>query len=175
MAAVPSELRVPKHAVLVEVALEGRAPQLVELYLAEQRPNDFRAEDVSDLFDGPAPFLPARDVAEAETVVLRKDAIVWVAFPTSLLADGRADDLADGLAADLYDERHVVRVELRGGAGLDGEFLYSPPEGHNRVVDHLNHSGRFVKLWCNERLYLVNAAFIVRVVESGKGGVSGKD
>lgn len=153
MSAVPSELRVPKNAVTVELALEGRAPRPVEMYLGLQRPHDFHAEDVSDLFDGPAAFLPARDVGEGEVVVVRKDAVVWVAFPASPEAD------------ELYDERHDVSVELRGGARLDGELLYSPPEGHGRVVDHLNQTGRFVRLWAGERLYLVNAAYIVRVVE----------
>jgi hypothetical protein len=156
MTAVSSELRVPKHPVTVELALDGRAPRTVEIYLAEQRAHDFRAEDVSDLFDGPAPFLPARDLDESEIVVVRKDAIVWAAL--SPTPGGPGSD-------DLYDQRHAVRVELRGGAGLDGELLYSPPEGKCRVVDHLNQCGRFVTLWCGERLYLVNAAFIVRVVE----------
>jgi hypothetical protein len=155
MSLVPSELRVPKHAVTVELALEGRAPRPVEIYLAEHVANGFRAEDVSDLFDGPTPFLPARDVGENEVVVLRKEAVVWVAWAAGPDAD------------ELFDERRDVRIELRGGSGLDGELLYSPPEGHQRVVDHLNRAGRFVRLWAADRLYLVNAAFIVRVVERG--------
>jgi len=155
MSSAPSDLRVPKHAVTVELALEGRAPRVVEIYLAEQRPHDLRPEDVSDLFGEPPAFLPARDLSEGEFVVVRKEAVAWVAF------SGLDDE------GELFDARHDVRVELRGGGGLDGELLYSPPEGRGRVVDYLNQTGRFLRLWTPERLYLVNTAYIIRVIEKG--------
>jgi len=150
-----SDLRVPKLPVAVELALDGRAPRPVEIYLAEQRAHDPRPDDVADLFDEPTPFLPARDVGEGEVVVLRKEAVAWIALPVR-----RDDD-------ELYEARRDVRVELRGGGGLDGELLYSPPEGRSRVVDHLNGAGRFVRLFSGDRVYLVNTAYIVRVIEKG--------
>ena|SRR5215468_164022 len=155
MPPVSRDLRVPKHTVTVELALDGRAPRTVEIYLAEQRAHDFQAEDVADLFGEPTPFLPARDVAEAEVVVIRKEAVAWVALPIPAGTD------------ELFEERHDVRVELRGGGGLDGELLYSPPEGQGRVVDHLNGAGRFLRLWTADRLVLVNTQYIIRVIEKG--------
>jgi hypothetical protein len=154
MPPVSRDLRVPKHAVTVELALDGRAPRAVEIFLAEQRAHDFHAEDVTDLFAEPTPFLPARDIAEGELVVVRKEAIAWVALPIPP-------------TDELFEERHDVRVELRGGGGLDGELLYSPPEGKGRVVDHLNGAGRFLRLWTAERLVLVNTQYIIRVIEKG--------
>jgi hypothetical protein len=150
MSSASSDLRIPKQAVAVEVALDGEAPRGVELYLAAQRAHDPRPEDVRALLEAGAAFLPARDAAGA--FVLARDAIVWIAIAAG-------DDL------ELYDERHDVHLELRGGAALDGELLYSPPAGQGRVVDHLNGPERFVRLFTPERVYLVAKAHVVRVVE----------
>jgi hypothetical protein len=58
-----------------------------------------------------------------------------------------------------------VRVDLIGAEPLAGELLYFAPEQSTRLVDYLNEPGRFLRLWAKETLYLINKAFVLRVVE----------
>ena len=58
-----------------------------------------------------------------------------------------------------------MRVDLIGAAPLAGELLYSAPEQSTRLVDYVNEPGRFLRLWAKETLYLINKAFVMRVVE----------
>jgi hypothetical protein len=155
------DLRVPKRAVTVELALVARAACRVDLFVAEHHAHDFRPEDVLDLLEDPPAFLPAREITDdggGSWFVLNKDTVVWVA-----LHGGVRDE-------DLYDTRQDVGVELTSGTLLRGELLFSAPDGHNRLSDHLNGSGRFLRLWAPDRVYLVNKTYVLRVVELGEMG-----
>jgi hypothetical protein len=152
------ELRVPKQRVEVEVAFPSRAPETVEIFLAEHQARAFRRQDVLDLLEREHAFLPAQDKATGAWILFNKDAVLWVAIP---FAVGDAEAEAD----ELYDQRRVVRVELVGGATLEGEILYTAPAGHSRLADHLSLPGRFFRLWSEGRVTLVNKAFVLRVLE----------
>jgi hypothetical protein len=151
MPSATKDLRIPKRTVKVLLALDGHEPREAELFVAEQRPHDPRPEDVHGLLEEGGAFLPARDAGGA--FLFARAAVAWLGLP-----------LPD-LEGELFDEQHEVRVELEGGAVLDGELLYSPPEGRGRVVDHLNAPGRFLRLFGPDRLYLVDKAHVLRVVE----------
>jgi hypothetical protein len=85
-------------------------------------------------------------------MVVRRGAVAWVLLPK--------DD-----EVELFDHRKAVRVVLSTGETLDGSLLYSAPAEHARMVDHLNEPRRFLDLWRDERLCLVNKAYVVKLTE----------
>ncbi len=141
-------LRIPKEAFAVELALAGAVPRRVEVFLAEQRANEFRRQVVLDLLD--------------------KDALLWIGVPLAPFGSQAAAG-----EDELFEFRRPVRVDLIGGEPLEGELLYSAPEQSTRLVDYLNEPGRFLRLWAKETLYLINKAFVLRVIEIGTGADQG--
>jgi len=68
----------------------------------------------------------------------------------------------------LFDHQHFVEVELAHGTKLIGTLLDSAPANHARVGDHLNHSGRWLRLWTTDQHYLINVQQVVAVTELGE-------
>jgi hypothetical protein len=153
-------LRIPKEAFAVELALAGAVPRRVEVFLAEQRANEFRRQLVLDLLEQAQAFLPARDTSSGTREIFNKDALLWIGVPLAPFGSQAATG-----EDELFEFRRPVRVDLIGGEPLAGEVLYSAPEQSTRLVDYLNEPGRFLRLWSKETLYLINKAFVLRVVE----------
>ena len=154
-------LRVRKQNVPVELALPGSVPRPVEVFLSEHQAHQYRRQHVLDLLEQPAAFLPARDFASGVWEVFNKDALLWIKVP--LAPPGGDDEASD----ELFDFRKKVRVELFGGAPIDGDLLYSLPEPGTRINDYLNREGRCFRLWQPDHLFIVNKKFVLRVVETG--------
>jgi hypothetical protein len=152
-------LRVRKEPLEVELALAGATPRRVELYLAEHGSHGFSRQRVRELIEQSECFLPACDGATGGWESFNARAVVWIAL-------SRACADADGAAEELYDHRRLVRVEFERGEPLEGEILYSAPEGSARVVDVLNRRERYFRLWSGDRVYLVNKDSVLRVVEA---------
>jgi hypothetical protein len=153
-------LRIPKEAFAVELALAGAVPRRVEIFLAEQRANEFRRQVVLDLLEHVQAFLPARDAATGKWEIFNKDALLWIGVPLAPFGSQAAAG-----EEELFEFRRPVRVDLIGAEPLTGELLYSAPEQSTRLMDYLNEPGRFLRLWAKETLYLINKAFVLRVVE----------
>lgn len=153
-------LRIRKQAVSVELALAGDHPRTVEVFLAEQRANEFRRQDVLDLLENAEAFMPVHDIGTFEREIVNKDAVLWIGVP--LAPFGSEPDASQ----ELFDFRRRVRVELLGTGDLDGDLLYSAREESTRIVDYLNETGRFLRLWAKDRLYLINKTFVSRIVET---------
>ena len=153
-------LRIRKQAVAVDLTLAGGRPRRVEIYLAEHRENEFRRQDVLDLLENANAFLPVRDARSADREIINKDALLWIGV--SLAPFGSEPDAAE----ELFDFRRPVRVELPGTGSLEGDLLYSAREESTRIVDYLNETGRFLRLWSKDRLYLINKTFVSRIVET---------
>jgi hypothetical protein len=153
-------LRIPKEAFAVDLALAGAVPRRVEIFLAEQRADELRRQIVLDLLEHAQAFLPARDAATGKWEIFNKDALLWIGVPLAPFGSqaGAGED-------ELFEFRRPVRVDLIGAEPLGGELLYSAPEQSTRLVDYLNEPGRFVRLWSKETLFLINKAFVLRVVE----------
>lgn len=147
----------------MELALAGRPPRRVELFLAEQGPRGFVRQQVVDLVEQADSFLPACDVETGEWESFNSRAIVWIAM-------SRVSVEADGSADELFEYRKFVRIALSGGGSLEGEILFSAPDGGGRLVDYLNRHERFLRLWDGDRLYLVNKESMLRIVEDGPEG-----
>ena len=132
---------------------------------------------VVDLLEKEQAFVPTQSESDRTPQVFNKDSLLWIAVARSARAAAQAGDDEDAL----YEYRHEVRVELRGGDSLAGELLYTLPAEHARVVDYLNGPGRFLRLWTGERLYLINKGYVERVIEApldldaSHGGAEGKE
>ena len=153
-------LRISKKAVAVDLTLAGGQPRRVEIFLAEHRANEFRRQDVLDLLEHASAFLPVRDVMSSDQEIFNKDALLWIGVPLTPFGD------EPDVSEELFEFRRPVRVELLGIAALDGDLLYSAPQESTRVVDYLNETGRFLRLWAKDRLYLINKTFVLRIVET---------
>ena len=157
-------LRIRKEPFAVVLALAGASPRQAEIFLAEHKANEFRPQHVLDLLEQAQAFLPARDTATGERESFNKDALLWIGVP---LAPFGAEIAAGG--DELFEFRRTVRVDLIAAEPIEGEMLYSAPVESTRLVDYLNAPGRFLRLWAKERLYLVNKAFVLRVVDLAEG------
>jgi hypothetical protein len=148
------ELRLPTVAVPVRIAFVDTRELAAELFVIDL-PGRGRGELLDALahaLDAEAAFVPVR--VGGEVRLIAKRAIAWIA------ADR---DEAEG-ETTLYDRQHHVSIEIAGRA-LAGLLFDSSPADRPRVVDHLNASRRFVRLWTSDEHYLVNRDHIVQVAE----------
>jgi hypothetical protein len=157
----PAPLKIRKQAVAVELALAGGEPRRVEVFVAEHRDNEYRRQDVLDLLEHVQAFLPARDPATGRGEIFNKDALLWIALPLSPFGSEQESE-----AEELFEFRRPVRVDFHGGQSISGELLYSAPAESTRLVDYVNEPGRFLRLWTKDFLYLINKAFVLRLVET---------
>jgi len=159
------ELVVPTVAVPVHLALTGQPAAIAaELFVADV-PRNGRAQlldDLADMLESTSEFVPVR---VGRTVRLyAKHAIAWICVR-------RRDDVPSDYDGDpsevivLYDRQHRVAVELRSGGAIAGVLFDSSPSDHPRAVDHLNRSGRFVRLWTASEHYLIHNVEILHVTE----------
>lgn len=155
------QLKIRKQAVAVELAMASGEPRRVEVFVAEHRANEYRRQDVLDLLEHLQAFLPARDPATGRGEIFNKDALLWIALPLSPFGSGPED-----APEELFEFRRPVRLDLLGGQSVSGELLYSAPAESTRPVDYVNEPGRFVRLWTKDFLYLINKAFVLRLVET---------
>lgn len=156
-------LQVRKNRLEVELALPGRPPRRVALYLAEHGPRGFDRQKVLDLLEQVDCFLPACDLETGEWESLNARAVVWIGM-------SRRSVDAEQSADELFEHRRFVQLSLTGSGPLQGEILYSAPEGEARLVDYLNRRERFLQLWDGDRLFLVNKESVLRIVENGHEG-----
>ena len=161
--AEPRPLRVPKNPLEVELALQGARPRRVEIFLAEHGSHDFNRQKVLELLDEADSFLPVRDLETGRWESFNSRAIVWIGMSASSIG-------AEGSADELFEHRRSIRVELASGDWLHGEVLYSASDSGPRLVDHLNRSERYFRLWRGDRVLLVNKDRVLTVVENGHPG-----
>jgi hypothetical protein len=156
-------LCVRKDTVEVELALDGHPPRRVTLFLAEHGGHGFEHQTVLDLLEQVEPFLPARDVETGVWEAFNARAVVWIGMSRQAMDEEAAPD-------ELFEHRRRVRVSLAGGGSLEGEVLYSGPDGETRLVDYLNRRERIFRLWNGDRIFLVNKDSVVRIDENGHEG-----
>ena len=146
------DLRQPTRAVLVRIALVGQAATPAELFLPTTAASGTQLDDLIALVEADAPFVPCKWLDDVR--LLGKHAVAWIAVPR-----------VEAEATDLYDRQHHVEVQLLGGDKLTGTLLDSSPANHPRVVDHINGSAHFMRLWTADDHFLINKAQILQVTE----------
>ena len=158
------ELVVPTVAVPVHLALSGRPAIAAELFVADV-PRTGRAQlldDLAALLEDDSDFVPVR--VERRVRLYAKQAIAWICVRRRDEAPSDYDDEPSEVIV-LYDRQHRVAIELRSGGAIAGVLFDSSPSDRPRVVDHLNRSGRFVRLWTASEHYLIHTAEILHVTE----------
>jgi hypothetical protein len=156
-----SDLRVPKRRLTVEILLLGDDPRAVEIFLADYHAHAWRRQEVSDLLSQEQPFLPCREVQGSTVWLVNKEALVWVRVPAP--SAGPASPEALFLEADEY--RQSVQIQLAGNRFLTGELRFRAPAQEARVLDHLNSPERYLSLWSEPHLFLVQKRHVQRLTE----------
>ena len=163
-----SELKLPTMVVAVRLAIVGTSPSAVEMFMPDV-PRRGRGELLDDLatqLDGEARFVPVRTTSRVRLVA--KHAIAWIAIGRRDPDEAPAEPVEIPEELTLFDHQHFVEVELAQGTKLIGTLLDSAPANHARVGDHLNHSGRWLRLWTTDQHYLINVQQVVAVTELGE-------
>ncbi len=163
-------LRIPTLAVTVSIAILGETGLAVgqaELFIADE-PRTGRGhllDDLAESLDAAMSFIPMRGTGGIRLVA--KSAIVWIAMPRRDLEEQPSSDFSEEPSEvfTLYDRQHRVEVELARGPRLEGSLLDSSPADRPRVIDHLNRSGSFVRLWTTKEHVLINKGHILAVTE----------
>jgi hypothetical protein len=162
--------------VTVRLALVGGSPSAVEMFVPDvpRRGRGQLLDDLATQLDGEARFVPVRMTTRVRLV--SKHAIAWISIdrhgpdeaPVAPAAEPPTDPAEIPEELTLFDHQHFVEVELVQGSKLIGTLLDSAPADHARVGDHLNHSGRWLRLWTTDQHYLINIQQVVAVTELGE-------
>ena len=162
------ELRLPTTAVPVTLRLVPGQRVEAELFVADatRTGHSQLLDDVAAMLDGPTAFVPLR--VQRDVQLYAKPAILYVSIARHADEPDESNEFVDvpSEVITLYDRQHHVTVELAGGDGaLTGMLFDSSPSDRPRVIDHLNRSGRFLRLWTEATHYLINKDQIIRVTE----------
>jgi hypothetical protein len=145
--------RIPCREVPVRVLVDDGRTLDGTLFTAETgaagRPEDL----LSHLNDSDEDFVPM--LCGSDSVLLNKRNILWVKL-TGAAAAELADEIGSG-------ERVPVQVCLAGGISVVGTLIVVMPLERSRVVDYLNASGRFLPLFGDGAVTLVQRRFVVTV------------
>lgn len=145
--------RVPRRRVRARILLDDGRTVDGDLYTAaavtEGRPETV----VHHLNDPTEEFLPL--ACGEDRFLLNKAGIVYA----QILAD--PSEMGE---AELEAARAVaVRLSLAGGMALLGTFRMVMPPERSRVLDYLNAAPRFLPLWGEGQVTLVQRSFVVSV------------
>ena len=164
-----SELRVPTTVIAVRLVLGGAMPVPAEMFIADvpRRGRSQLFDDLTAQLDSDAAFVPVRWSGRVR--LLAKQAIAWIAVRRHATGEIPSLDFSDEPSElTLYDREHRVEIEIVHGTKLIGTMLDSSPADRPRLIDHLNRSGRFLRLWTSDEHYLVNTAHVIAVTELGE-------
>jgi len=150
----PRNLRVPKRRVAAEVRLADDTVLAGLLYTDVER-LDGSPGCVADRLEDPlGRYLPI--AVDDRHVLINKAGIVTVRVPEQESRRPSAKDVM----------RMSVRVRMSNNEILEGELYAILPPARARVLDFLNMSHeRFIQLFQNDRLTLINGDYIVEVTE----------
>jgi hypothetical protein len=150
--------RIPRREVAVRILVDDGRTLDGTLFTAETgaagRPEDV-LQHLNELDEDFVPLLCGKD-----SFLLNKAGIIWVQLTGSAAAE-IADEAGSG-------PRVPVRFSLAGGISVVGTLVIVMPLERSRVVDYLNASGRFLPLFGEGTVTLVQRGFVV-TVRSGQG------
>jgi hypothetical protein len=154
--------------VAVRLTIVGGAPSAVEMFVPDvpRRGRGQLLDDLAAQLDGEARFVPVRTTSRVRLIA--KHAISWISIDRRDPEEAPAEPAVIAEDLTLFDHQHFVEVELAHGAKLIGTLLDSAPSDRSRVGDHLNRSGRWLRLWTTDQHYLINVQQVVAVTELGE-------
>jgi hypothetical protein len=154
--------------VTVRLAIVGASPSAVEMFVPDvpRRGRSQLLDDLAAQLDGEARFVPVRTTSRVRLIA--KHAIAWISVNRRGPDEPPAEPPEIPEELTLFDHQHFVEVELAHGTKLIGTLLDSAPANHARAGDHLNDSGRWLRLWTTDQHYLINVQQVVAVTELGE-------
>lgn len=145
--------RIPRREVPVRILLDDGRALDGTLFTAETGAGG-RPEDVLRQLNGTdEEFVPL--VCGKDSFLLNKAGIIWVQ-----LTGGAAEEISGEAGAG---RRVPVRFSLAGGISVVGTLAIVMPVERSRVVDWLNAAGRFLPLFGEGTVTLVQRRFVVTV------------
>jgi len=155
--------RVPKRELGVRILLDDGRTLDGSLFTSFIGGSDGPEDGLHFLNTNSEDFVPL--VCGKDSFLLNKAGIIWVQV---------AGEEAKEIAASNQTGRLVpVRLTLAGGLSVVGTLSIVMPPERNRVVDYMNAVGRFVPLFGDGVVTLVQRGFVVSV-RSAEGDGSGK-
>jgi len=148
------DLRVPKHEVEAEIALEGGTRRRMVFFLSDASLAHVGPERISDIMNSSQAFVPARDPKTRQVVFLSHSAIMTVRASPIVATETETWEA-------LY--RHPVEVTLRGGGKVRGAMEYSLAPEHSRVIDYLSQPHPFFAIADGKELVLINKHHTLQV------------
>lgn len=145
--------KIPRREVPVRILLDDGRTLDGTFFTAEAgaggRPDDV----LQHLNDTTEEFMPL--VCGADSFLLNKAGIIW-----AQVSGVAAEEI--GVDAGL-GKKAPVRLSLAGGINLLGTLAYLMPVERSRVLDYLNAAGRFLPLFGEGSVTLVQRRFVVTV------------
>jgi hypothetical protein len=145
--------RVPRREVAVRMLVDGSQTLEGTFFTAETGSAGHPEHALQRLNDPEEDFVPV--VCTGYSVLVNKARIFWIEV-SGAAADEIADDIGSG-------RRVPVRLTLSGGVGVFGTFVIVMPLERSRIVDYLNAADRFVPLFVDGGVKLIQRRFIVTV------------
>jgi hypothetical protein len=111
-----------------------------------------------EFFESETPFFPIRTSVMENPFLIARNVLVLVeliSFATLLRTD----------TSILLSKKKPVVLHLQGLGSFQCEILIDTPDDRSRILDVLNHPGRFLSVIWNNTYSLVNKAHIFRAVE----------
>jgi hypothetical protein len=150
--------RIPRREVPVRILLDDGRTLDGTLFTAETGIGGRPDHVLQHLNDADAHFVPL--VCGTDSFLLNKAGIIW-----AQVSGAAAREIAVEAGAG---RRVPVRFSLTGGISLVGTLVIVMPPDRSRVLDYLNASGRFMPLFGEGTVTLVQRRFVV-TVRSGEG------
>jgi len=151
--------RIPTRATVVRILLDDGRSLDGQLFTSDAGPGGRPQNLLDHLNDAASDFVPL--ASGRESILVNKAGIVWVQL---------SGEAAEEIAVDAEGGHRVpVRLSLAGGISLVGVFSIVMPPERSRVLDYLNAAGRFVPVFGEGAVTLVQRRFVVlaRSVEGG--------
>jgi len=150
--------RIPRREVPVRILVDDGRTLDGTLFTAETGAAGRPETLLQHLNEPDEDFVPL--LCGADSILVNKAGVLWVQL-TGSAAEEIADDAGSG-------ERIPVRLSLAGGISVVGTLVVVMPLERSRVVDYLNASGRFLPLFGEGTVTLVQRRFVV-TVRTGEG------
>ena len=146
------EYQVPRREVQATVVLDDGRTLECTLFTAVSSPEGGPQRVLDRLNDSAEEFVPVS--CDEDRFLVSKPGILTVQIT-------QPDEL-EAMETDAGREA-PVRLSLAGGINLVGRFRIVMPPERSRVIDYLNESDRFVPLFGEDRVTLVQRRYIVTV------------
>lgn len=145
--------RIPRREMSVRILLDDGRSIDGSLFTSDTGPGGRPMDLLHHLNDPSEEFVPLS--SGADRFLLNKAGIIW--------AQASGEAAREIAEESLGGHRVPVRLSLAGGVSLVGTLSIVMPPERSRVLDYLNSAGRFVPLFGEGTVTLVQRGFVVVV------------